>query len=238
MRHLWEQFRGLFLSGQRLSFPWIFLSQQGLCALRNPCLISENSFGANFWVGSNSIFLDCLWVNKGCVGWRIIRHLWKQFRGLFLSGQRLSFPWCFLSQQVLWLWRIPCVISGNSFSGDFWVGSDSVFLDCLWVNKGCVGWRINLTPVEAVSGAISDLATTQFSLTVYESTGAVCVDESKHQLCKQFRWWFMNQHRLSFPWLFVSQQWLCALFESIGAVCIEESMSQLLKQFRWWFLSR
>ena len=31
---------------------------------------------------------------------------------------------------------------------------------------------------ETVSGAISDWAATQFSLTVYESTGAVCADES------------------------------------------------------------
>jgi hypothetical protein len=40
---------------------------------------------------------------------------------------------------------------------------------------------------ETVSGAISDGAATQLSLTVYESTGAVCADESTGHLRKHFR---------------------------------------------------
>jgi len=40
---------------------------------------------------------------------------------------------------------------------------------------------------ETVSGAISDRAATQFSLTVYESTGAMCGDESTGHLWKHFR---------------------------------------------------
>jgi hypothetical protein len=36
--------------------------------------------------------------------------------------------------------------------------------------------------VKAVSGAISEWAANQFSLTVYESTGAVWADESIHHL--------------------------------------------------------
>jgi len=40
---------------------------------------------------------------------------------------------------------------------------------------------------ETVSGAISVWAATQFSLTIYESTGAVCADESIGHLRKHFR---------------------------------------------------
>ena len=41
--------------------------------------------------------------------------------------------------------------------------------------------------MKAVSGAISDWAATQFSLTVNESTRAVCADESTGHLWKHFR---------------------------------------------------
>jgi len=58
------------------------------------------------------------------------------------------------------------------------VGSDSVFLDCLGVTRGCLGCRMHSPAVKAVSGAISEWAASQFSLTVYESTGAVGDDES------------------------------------------------------------
>jgi hypothetical protein len=37
-------------------------------------------------------------------------------------------------------------------------------------------------PVKAVSGAISEWVASQFSLIVYESTGAVCADESIQHL--------------------------------------------------------
>jgi hypothetical protein len=43
---------------------------------------------------------------------------------------------------------------------------------------GCVGGRIHSSPVKAVLGAICEWAATQFSLTVYESTGTVLDDES------------------------------------------------------------
>ena len=39
---------------------------------------------------------------------------------------------------------------------------------------------------ETVSGAISDWAATQFSFTVYESTGVVCADESTGHLWNIF----------------------------------------------------
>jgi len=46
--------------------------------------------------------------------------------------------------------------------------------------------RILLSSLETVSGAISDWAATQFSLTVYESTGAVHAEHSFCLLWKQF----------------------------------------------------
>jgi hypothetical protein len=44
MRHLWKQFLRLFLRGQRLSFPSLFMSQQGLCGLTNPFVTCERTF--------------------------------------------------------------------------------------------------------------------------------------------------------------------------------------------------
>jgi len=167
------------------------MSTQRLSGLTNPLVAGESSFRGSFWVGNVSLFLYCLWVHRGCVGWRIhflncessfggslwvgrtqlsltvyestgavwadesIRHLWKQFRRLFLSGQRLSFPWLFMSRQGQCGLTNPFVTSERSFGGYFLVGSDSVFLDCLWVDRVSVGWRIHLSPMKAVSGAIS-----------------------------------------------------------------------------------
>jgi len=91
-------------------------------------------------MGSNSVFLDCLGVNRGCGGIRIRSSHVKEFRGLLLIGQRLGFPRLFMSHQ-----------------------------------GGC---RIHSLPVKAVSGAISEWEASQFSLTVYESTGAVGAYES------------------------------------------------------------
>jgi hypothetical protein len=54
-RHLWKQFR------------WLFLSQQGLCTVTNPCLTYGSSFVDDFWVCSNSVFVDYFWVNRGIV---------------------------------------------------------------------------------------------------------------------------------------------------------------------------
>jgi len=45
---------------------------------------------------------------------------------------------------------------------------------------------------------ISELATTQFSLTVYEYTGAVWGEESIRNLWKQFRGLFLTGRRLNF----------------------------------------
>jgi len=156
------------------SLPNCVLCSETLISCRNCVSCSElafvtcaSSFGGYFWLGSDSVFLDCLWVKMGCVGDESFRHLWKEFRGLLLSGQRLSFPWLFMSQRGCLGWRIhsspvkpisraifewaatqfsltlfesvEAVCDEESirylckmFVDLFWLGSDSVFLDCLW----------------------------------------------------------------------------------------------------------
>jgi len=143
------------------------------------------------------------------------------------------------------------------------VSSDSVFIDDFWVNKGCMSWWIHASTMKAISLIIFESAATQFSLTIYETTGAVSADESMRQPWKPFCWQFLSRQRLSFRWWFLSQQGLCApmnpsvshgssfidifelvatqfsltISESIRVVCADESMRQPWKQFRWWFLS-
>jgi hypothetical protein len=156
------------------------------------------------------------------------------------------------------------VSSGNIFSDDLWVGSDSVFLDSFCVNKGSVRWWIHASALDTFLVTISESPATEFSLTISKSTGAVCAEESMRHLWKQFRGLFVSGQQLSFPWLFVSQQVLCGLtnpfvtcestFEGyfyVGqrlsfpglflcqrVLCADESMRQLWKHFKWWFLSR
>ena len=62
------------------------------------------------------------------------------------------------------------------------MGSDLVFVNSFRVNTGCVGRRIHVSPLEAVSVMISEQAANQFSLTLSVSTGAVCAEESMRQL--------------------------------------------------------
>jgi hypothetical protein len=140
-----------------------------------------------------------------------MRQLLKQFRWWFLSRQWLSFRWLFQSQKRLCALTSPCVSSGTSFGDEFWGGSDSVFLHYFWVNRGGVRWRIHASVLEAVSVTISESVTTQFSLIVSDAIRAVCANESMRQLWTQFRCWILSRHRLGFPWLFQTQQGLCAL---------------------------
>jgi len=116
----------------------------------------------------------------------------------------------------------------KTFRWWFSVDIDSVFLDYFLVDRGYMHWRIHTSPVEAISVMICESAATQFTLTISDSTGALCTDESKRHLWKRFRWWFLSRHWLSFPWLFLSQQ----------AVCVNKSRHHLWKQFHSWFLSR
>jgi hypothetical protein len=177
-------FPGLFLRGQGLGFPWLFMSQQRLCALRNPCITSESSFGGYFWVGSDSVFLVSFWVNRGCGCWSfhwstletvlVMTSEWTATQFSLTVYESTGAMWADESMGQLW----------KSFGNDIWVGNDSVSLDSLCVNRCCVGCRINSSPMKKVSGAIFEWIVTQFSLTVYDSTRVVCAEESMRHLWK------------------------------------------------------
>jgi len=65
------------------------------------------------------------------------RLLWKLFHWRFRSRYRLSFRWPFFSQHGLRALLIPNLTFGRFLGDDFWVGIDSLFVDYLWVNRGC-----------------------------------------------------------------------------------------------------
>jgi hypothetical protein len=64
--------------------------------------------------------------------------------------------------------------------------------------KGLCGQTNPFITYESSLGAISEWTLSQFSLTVYELTGAVGADESIRHLCKEFRGLFLTRHRVSF----------------------------------------
>jgi hypothetical protein len=74
---------------------------------------------------------------------------------------------------------------------------------------------------------ISKWSATQFSLTVYESTGPVCADESTGHPLETFS--VMISERAATLFFFI-------VSESTGAVCAQDSMRHLWKQFRRLFL--
>jgi len=156
IRHLWKQFPGGFLREQRLGFSWLFISQKGLCGLTNPFITSESNFGGYFWLRSDSVFLDCLWVKRGCVAWRIQSSPANAVSGAIFEWAATQFS-LILYESIGAMWANESIHHCEStFDGYFWVGSDSVFLVCLWVNRGCVGWQIHSSPVKVISGAIFD----------------------------------------------------------------------------------
>jgi len=161
--------------------------------LTNPCISSGNSLGDDFWGGSDLVFINYLESTGAVCADESIHKLCKQFRWWFMSRQRLRFHWQFQSQQGLCVLTNPCVSFRTSFGDDYWVPSDSVFLEYFWVNGGCVRWRIHLSPMEAVSVNISEVAATQLSLTISETIGAVFDNEWMPQLWKQFPWRFLRQ---------------------------------------------
>jgi len=163
------------------------------------------------WLSSCWLFCD----STGAVCADKSRHdLWKRFRWGFLNRQWLSFPRLFLSQQGLCALKNPRVTCGSGLVDDFQGDNDSIFLDYILLNRGCVLSRIHTSHVEAFSMMISESAATQFSLAIFESLGAVCNDESSLDHWKQFRWWFLDRQWLSSPWLFLTQQELYVLTNS------------------------
>jgi len=143
-RHLWKRFHWWFLSRQWLSFRWLFLSQQGLFALPNPHVTFEAA-SLMFLESAKTQFSLTISESLGAFyADESTRHLWKQFR------------WLFLSQQGLCAVTNPCLTYGSSFVDDFWVCSNSVFVDYFLVNRGIVRSQIQASPVEAISLMISE----------------------------------------------------------------------------------
>jgi hypothetical protein len=105
-RHLWKVFRWWFLSRQRTSFRWLFLSHQELLVLINPRVSWES---VSLMISETVVAQFSLTVSKstGVASTSESRHyLWKVFRWWFLTLQRLSFRWLFVSQQGCGRWRI------------------------------------------------------------------------------------------------------------------------------------
>jgi len=139
IHHLWKQFQVSFFRGKRLSFSWLFMSQNGLCGQTNPFVTCERSFEGYFWMGTESVFIAVCESTKAVGADEFIGHMRKEFRGQLLSRQRLRFPRLFMIHQGLFGLTNPFATFESSFGGYIWMGSESVFLDCLWVNRGCVG---------------------------------------------------------------------------------------------------
>jgi len=224
----------------------------------NPCVISWSSFSDDFLVDRDSVFRDSVRVNSGCVRWRIHTSAIEAV-SVTTEAATTQFPWLFLSQQRMWALTNPNISYGSCFVDDFWIGVDWYCLGYFWVNRGCVHWQIHVSTMEAVLLMISKSASTQISLTISKSTGAVCADESMCRLLKLFLWWILRRQGLSFPWIFLSKHGLCALmnprviyeavllmifelastefsltiWKSTVVVYTDESIHQLWKQFQW-----
>jgi len=191
----------------------------------NPCVSSGRCFRNDFWVHSDLVFLDYFWVKMDCVCSRIQVSSQEIILVMISESASTKFSLTIYERTGLCALMNPSVNSASSFGDDFWVGGDSVFLEYFWVNRGSVPCRIQASALQAVLVMISESAVTQFSLNIFEWTGVVCTVESKHQLCKQFRWLFLRQQRRSFTWLFLSQQLLCALtnpFVSFGSCFFDD----------------
>ena len=65
--HRRKQFRGLFMTGRRLSFPLLFMSQQGLCALTNP-LVTSGTFSVMISERAATLFFFIVSESTGVMG--------------------------------------------------------------------------------------------------------------------------------------------------------------------------
>jgi hypothetical protein len=139
MRHLWKQFQWRILSRQRISFPWLFLTKHGLCALMTPSVTYGSSFVNDFWVASAWVFGDYFWVNRVCVSWLIYESPVEPVSWIFSDSAENLFHWLFLIQQGLWELPKQRVTFGSGFVDDFLFGSDSVHVDYFVIQQGlCV----------------------------------------------------------------------------------------------------
>jgi len=180
MRHLWKLFRWWFPSPHRLSFRWLFLRKQELRALSNPRVTFGRCLGDDFWVGSDLVFVDLFWVNRGC------ERFW--IHASPLEGVSVIISESAATQLSLTISALPNPrLTFGRFLGDYFpVGTDLVFVDFFWGNRGCEHFRIHASPLEGVSIIIYESAATQLSLTISESIGAVSADKSMHHLWNRF----------------------------------------------------
>jgi hypothetical protein len=159
----------------------------------------------------DSVFLDIFWVNRCCARWRIY---WSPLETFSVMISERSPPLFFFivsestgvvrsEDSFYHLWK--------QFRDDFWVVSDSVFLNIFWVNRCCSRRGFLLSSLETVYVTIYEWSWTQVSLMFSKSTRDVRAEDSLCHLWKQFPWRFLIGQGLSFPWHFLSQQVLCAL---------------------------
>jgi len=133
--YLWKVFQWWFSSWHRLRFRWPFLSQQGLRALLNPCV----TFG--------SCFIDFFWVNSGCEHFHIQASPLEGVSVTISHPAPTPFSLTFSKSRGLPALLNTRVTFERCFVDDFWGGSDLVFVDYFWVNKGCGRWRKHASPL-------------------------------------------------------------------------------------------
>jgi len=171
---------------------------KGLCGLTNPFVTCESSSGGYFWVGSDLGFLDYFWINRSCGCWRIHGSALETISVMISKRGATQFSVTLFESIAAMCADESTRYLCKQFGGLYWQGIDLVFRNSFWVKRGCVGWRIHSSPVKGVLSATFEWAATLFSLTVYESTGAVWADESIRHLWKQFRVLYLRGQRLSF----------------------------------------
>jgi len=171
-----KQFRWRFSSWKRLSIRCRFPSQLGLCISCKSNLVDY------FWVVSYSVFGDDYRVNRDWRADKTKRQLGKLLWWWFSSRQWLSFRWQLPSQLGLCVLTNQGVSCGGSLSDDFWVVNYSVFYDDYRVNRDCASIWNQASAGEADSVTIFKSAAIQFLGSIFESTGIVCADQSRHQM--------------------------------------------------------
>jgi len=221
-------------------------------------------------------FVDYFWIKRGCVLSQIQASHTEGVSLIFPESALTPFSFTFLSHQGLRALPNPHVTFGSCFGDDLWGCSDSVFVDIsesqgLWaltnphvtfgscfvnfflVNRGCGAYKSTRYLLEGVSVMISQSASTMFSLTFFEATGASSSSKSTYHVwklcfvdffcvnmgCELFK---IHASPLEGVLVMISQA-TPTLFslnfsESRGAADASESTRHLSKVFRWWFLRR
>jgi len=146
--YLCKLFRWWFPIRHRLSFSWPYLSQQGLRSLPNPRITFGRFLGDDFWVGREPVIVDYFWVNRGCWRWRI--HASPLESVLLTISETVVAQFSFTVSKSIRDGRVdePHVTFGSCFVDDFPVGTHSVFVDLLWVNRSCERFQNHVSPLE------------------------------------------------------------------------------------------